>query len=450
MPRDSPENANEGSVRWFTKKRALTVVFVCLVAVIVIDLSLVRIYDLVFKQFISISNKQALFAIVSAASIGLQIILLNLVRPSIMRKHTSLSLRLIFESTRIIQLVLSAMITFIILEVLLYSYYSTILLSLIIFISYSLCVAPLFAFVLQVLNTIGLKRNMIVVILFILALGSVTLNAAIAMIDSSLRLELRPPQTRLIIGGSMDTGRGLFNFLDDLYFVTFMISFVCTWIATSLILGYYRQKMGRIRFWLVAASPLLFFLAQFAYLLPTSYRVISDPFLVVSMVTLIVLLSKPLGGTMLGVAFWSLSRSLRTEHGIKTLLIISGFGFLLLFTCNQALLLSIAPYPPFGVTTVMAIGLGAYMTIVGLQGTSTILAQDAKLRQVIRKVAGSQLIDSLATGAIEKEIEGKVLGILKQHSSEMENQTGLQPSLSEEEARDYLKFVLEEINKKEK
>lgn len=84
----------------------------------------------------------------------------------------------------------------------------------------------------------------------------------------------------------------------------------------------------------------------------------------------------------------------RIEHGIRTLLVISGFGFLLLFTCNQALVLSISPYPPFGVTTVIAIELGAYMTIVGLQGTSTIIAQDAKLRQVIRKVAGSQLIDS--------------------------------------------------------
>jgi hypothetical protein len=30
----------------------------------------------------------------------------------------------------------------------------------------------------------------------------------------------------------------------------------------------------------------------------------------------------------------------------------------------------------------------------------------------------------------------------------MENQTGVQPSLSDEEAKEYLKFVLEEIKKK--
>jgi len=230
----------------------------------------------------------------------------------------------------------------------------------------------------------------------------------------------------------------------------YLISIVFTWIATSVILSYYRQKMGRIKFWLITISPLIFFLSQFAYLLPRNYRVISglDPFFIMSMVTLIVLLSKPLGGTMLGVGFWSLSKSLQTEHVIKILLVISGFGFLLLFTSNQAFLLAIAPYPPFGTTTVMAIGLGAYMAVVGLYGSSIVIAQDAKLRQVIRKSVGSKLLDSLATGVVQKEIEGKVLQIVKQHANEMENQTGVQPSLSNE-AKEYLKFVLEEIKKKE-
>jgi len=448
MPRFSFENAKEGSTSWYTHKRKLILIFMCLIAVIVVDLSLVRIYDLVFKQFISISSKETLFGIVSSISIGLQILLLKLVRQPIVR-HTGTLLRLIFESTRIIQCILSGVVVFIIFEVIWHSYYSTILLTSVIIISYSLCVCVLFALFIRMLNTTGLRTN--IVILFLFALGSVTLNAAVAMVDSSLRLELRPSEIRPIIGGSMDIGKGLFNLLDDLYFITFLISFVFTWIATSVMLRYYRQKIGRIKFWLVAISPLIFFFAQFAYLLPGNFRIMGglDPFFFVSMVTLIVLLSKPLGGTMLGIAFWSLSRSLHTDHVIRSLLIICGFGFLLLFTSNQALLLAIAPYPPFGTTTVMAIGLGAYMTVAGLYGSSIIIAQDAKLRQVIRKIAGSKLIDSLATGVVEKDIEGKVLQIVKQHANELENQTGVQPSLSDEEAKEYLKFVLEEIKKKE-
>jgi hypothetical protein len=38
--------------------------------------------------------------------------------------------------------------------------------------------------------------------------------------------------------------------------------------------------------------------------------------------------------------------------------------------------------------------------------------------------------------------------MVKLHADEMENQTGLEPSLSEEEAKEYLRFVLEEIKKK--
>ena len=62
------------------------------------------------------------------------------------------------------------------------------------------------------LNTIGFRKD--IVILFLLALGSVTVNATVAMVDSSLRLELRPSEIRPIICGSMDVGKGLFNLLD--------------------------------------------------------------------------------------------------------------------------------------------------------------------------------------------------------------------------------------------
>jgi hypothetical protein len=102
-----------------------------------------------------------------------------------------------------------------------------------------------------------------------------------------------------------------------------------------------------------------------------------------------------------------------------------------------------------GTTTVIAI-LGAYMTVVGLYGSSIIIAQDSKLRQMIRKVAGAKLIDSLATGVVEKDIEDKVAKMVKLHANEIETQTGLEPSLSEEEAKEYLRFVLEEIKKKER
>lgn len=67
---------------------------------------------------------------------------------------------------------------------------------------------------------------------------------------------------------------------------------------------------------------------------------------------------------------------------------------------------------------------------------------------MIRKVAGSKLLDSLATGVVEKDIEGKVVKIVKRYANEMENQTGLEPSLSEEEAKEYLRFVLEVKEKK--
>ena len=54
--------------------------------------------------------------------------------------------------------------------------------------------------------------------LFVLALGSITINAAIAMVDVSLRLGDRPPETRAFFGGSSDISKGKYNTMDEFVF----------------------------------------------------------------------------------------------------------------------------------------------------------------------------------------------------------------------------------------
>jgi hypothetical protein len=45
----------------------------------------------------------------------------------------------------------------------------------------------------------------------------------------------------------------------------------------------------------------------------------------------------------------------------------------------------------------------------------------------------------MVTAEIEKEIEKKVMEVIKIQSFEMENETGVQPSLNDPEIQDYLK-----------
>jgi hypothetical protein len=85
-------------------------------------------------------------------------------------------------------------------------------------------------------------------------------------------------------------------------------------------------------------------------------------------------------------------------------LIFTGFGFFLLFSSNQAILMSVAPYPPFGIATVTAMGLAAYLVVVGLYTSTISLSQDTELRRNIRRLARSQtrLFDSMVTAESEK------------------------------------------------
>ena len=154
-------------------------------------------------------------------------------------------------------------------------------------------------------------------------------------------------------------------------------------------------------------------------------------------------------GIKLGYLYWSMAKVGKGHAALNRYLIISGFGFFLLFTSNQAILMSIAPYPPFGIATITAIGLSAYLIVIGIYMSTISLSQDAELRRYIKQIARSQsrLFDSMVTAEIEREIEKRVMQVIRTQSVEMEKETGVQPSLNDQEIQDYLKQVIKEVKR---
>ena len=153
---------------------------------------------------------------------------------------------------------------------------------------------------------------------------------------------------------------------------------------------------------------------------------------------------------MLGIGFWTTAMKVEKKSFVRGYLIFAGFGFFMLFTSNQAILMSVAPYPPFGLATVTAIGISAYLVVVGLYTSTVSLSQDTELRRSIRQLASSQsaLFDSMVSGESSKEIEQRVMGIVKKHSHEMMDQSGIETSLDDAEVQRYLKEVIEEVKKR--
>ena len=214
---------------------------------------------------------------------------------------------LIYKVTKAAQYVIGAIVVFVILQILFSSYYNTIALLAIILCSYTLCIGILSVFISRILS---FKRNTIFLILFVLALGSITVNAAIAMVDISLRSGDRLPETRAFFGGSSDISKGKYDIIDDSYFISYIVSFVSAWIATAILLSNYFRKLGKIKYLLITISPVVFFIGQFVAFftneISSTFNV--DQFFLAFLTTLITILSKPLGGLMLGIAFWSMAK----------------------------------------------------------------------------------------------------------------------------------------------
>jgi hypothetical protein len=161
--------------------------------------------------------------------------------------------------------------------------------------------------------------------------------------------------------------------------------------------------------------------------------------------TLIFSLSAPVGGVLFGIAFWILAKSVRGST-LKDYLIIAGAGLMLYFTSNQATGLLARAYPPFGMVTISYVGLSSYLILVGIYFSAISVAQDVKLRQSIRNSVKQNLeiLDQIGIAEIQAGIEKRIVALTKSLSAEITKETGIEPSLEEQDIKDYMAEVIEE------
>jgi hypothetical protein len=156
------------------------------------------------------------------------------------------------------------------------------------------------------------------------------------------------------------------------------------------------------------------------------------------------------GGLLFGVSFLALARSMRQikQKIVADYLDTAGYGIALLILPIIANILFI-PYPPFGSATCATLGLASYVFFVGLYSSAISISEDVELRKSIRRTAMSELrlLDSIGRSQMSARLEGKVAKLAKEYSDKMITETGVQPNLSEEDAKQYLDDVIKELDK---
>jgi hypothetical protein len=164
---------------------------------------------------------------------------------------------------------------------------------------------------------------------------------------------------------------------------------------------------------------------------------------------MLALLSGLAATVLFGLGFRSVAKSISQTSKVRDYMIITAYGFILFFTAAGSTI-SGAGYPPFGFANVLLVGPFSYLILIGLYGSAISIAEDSRLRQSIRASTREELklLDSIGISQLQREIERKVTAATKANAAILTQQSGIEPSLSDEEIHQILDQVTIEIRRK--
>lgn len=222
-------------------------------------------------------------------------------------------------------------------------------------------------------------------------------------------------------------------------------AYILTWISTVILLRPYMAKIGKVKFWGIMAFAFIYLISYPLYILgffsptgDTDTEIMSN--------ILLVSLDSIFAGLVFGAAFLSIARTLRRGTAIRHYLILAAYGMFIFYIAGTSSV-SQAAYPPFGLVSVAFTGLSTYLIYVGLYSSAVTLSQDLTLRKTIREsvLVQSKLLDNIGTAQMKKELQTTVLTIAKKTSHEMKENSGIEASLTDDDLRDYMSVVMNEL-----
>ncbi len=227
------------------------------------------------------------------------------------------------------------------------------------------------------------------------------------------------------------------------------VSFVFTWAITTMLLRqYHHHRIGKmpVALLVLLTIPLvLYMIGRYTelYSLFTGIVWRWEDFANAYLFKSIFRAGLIAGSIMFGVAFLVVAR--RIEDGkIRDYFTIAAIG---------AMMMSITLAPSglqqtFGVAGRALMLLASFLLCAGFYLSAVHMAQDAKLRRLIKTSAGSKVFGAMAVAQLEQETEKRVLDVIEKEREIIKEQTGIQPSLDQKDAKAYLDSVLLELQSK--
>jgi len=228
-------------------------------------------------------------------------------------------------------------------------------------------------------------------------------------------------------------------------------------VAVAYFLRYFKDQIGRAKFWTIIILPPVLFLTG-----------IFGPQLLTTATQMVYMEPRFLLFRIMGTAGWvvadfviafayilvakTLGRQITASRSkIINYFIIAAFSTILISPTTNNWITNNS-YPPFGAIQRAFLVLASFLFSIGIYSVAMSVAQDAELRQLVRKYAKEYaLLGTLGDaqrGAEIVRIE-KVVKLIHKHAYAMEKETAVESSmLDDNEVRQYLELVIRETRGK--
>jgi len=351
-----------------------------------------------------------------------------------------------------VQFVFAGFIILLIYEVLVFSNYSTEILNLSSTISYGFA-GMIAGSLTQRLFSWYHSSHSFVVLIYALASAMIVISMAFTIIYNCVSLIGFSPERNYLsqVVIPFYPSNSTMGIVQYIWATSNAINYFMLWIGTVTLLRDHWQKVGKVKLWIIFSIPLISLIYQYAFaaslteFLQTASHVDPDSIFMSIFGNTIPGVAF---GIMFGVPFWIVARTLPVKSLLRNYMMIAAFGLIFLQFATSAGVYG-AAYPPFGLICVLTTALSTYLVLIGIYYSAVSISQDSKLRQLIRLYAMNEtkLLDSIGTSHMLKDLETRVITASEESSNILAQKTGVRPALSDNDIKDYLHEVIEELKK---
>lgn len=135
---------------------------------------------------------------------------------------------------------------------------------------------------------------------------------------------------------------------------------------------------------------------------------------------------------------------------MKNFFIVSAIGIISLFSSIQPGSPFYAAYPPFGLVTLVFLGLSSYMLLVGMVGSAAYISRNTDVRQEVYKgLEKDSAVLKMGFAEMQLEVQKRVIVAFENiKSADMSNEMKISIDPDEEDVQLMIEQVLKEVHSK--